>query len=136
MLRAIGMHRRSIMRMMLTEAAALGAVGGVLGMILGAAANIPLVARGIDYSKWIRDYDLGYRVSGVFYGSWQLDTIIGAFIIAVILSLVTALYTGTADIAAPFNYRLFAGIIVCEYLYRLLPFGIYLEIYRGACSLR
>ncbi len=90
MLRAIGMHRRSIMRMMLTEAAALGAVGGVLGMILGAAANIPLVARGIDYSKWIRDYDLGYRVSGVFYGSWQLDTIIGAFIIAVILSLVTA----------------------------------------------
>ena len=90
MLQAIGMSRAQIKRMMLAEAGALGAIGGAIGVMLGALANIPLVNNGIDYSMWLRDYNLGYRVAGVFYGTWKIDTFVSAFLLAVIISVITA----------------------------------------------
>ena len=90
MLQAIGMSRGQIKRMMLAEAAALGTIGGVIGLVFGAIANIPLVNRGIDYSWWLRDYDIGYRVAGIFYGSWQISTFIGALVLAIVISILTA----------------------------------------------
>ena len=90
MMRALGMRDRSIRRLLLLEAAGIGFIGSVAGIILGSIANLFLVRNGIDYSWMMRDMDLGYRTLGIFRGTWNLGTIATAFAVGIVLSVAVA----------------------------------------------
>lgn len=92
MLQAIGMSRRQIYIMFLYEAMGIGLLGGLLGVVGGALANIPLVEFGINYEKFLRDFDFGYRLTSVFRGTWRPTTFIGALYAAMFISVATAYF--------------------------------------------
>lgn len=90
MMRAMGMRRREVISTLLSEAAGIGLLGGVIGMALGALAVTLLVEVGIDYGSLIRDVDIGYRVSQVIYGAWNPPTFVRALTVGVVISVLTA----------------------------------------------
>lgn len=90
MLRAMGLRNGEIRTLLLTEAAMIGLLGGIIGMALGAVINIFMVAYGIDYSFILREGNFGYRVAGVMYGTWKLDTFLQATVIGTAIAVVTA----------------------------------------------
>ncbi|MGL1892839.1 MAG: FtsX-like permease family protein [Spirochaetaceae bacterium] len=91
MMRALGMTDRNIRRSFIIEAAGIGIIGSTLGVIFGCLANIPMVNTGIDYSEMLRDADMGYRVSSIMKGMWNIKTIIIAFILGVIIPVVVSI---------------------------------------------
>ncbi|MDR2537313.1 MAG: FtsX-like permease family protein [Treponema sp.] len=88
MMRALGMTDSQIILVYMMEAAALGLIGSILGMILGCALNVPMVNTGIDFSEMVEQMggNMGYRIAGNFRGMWRPGTIIGSAIVATILS--------------------------------------------------
>ncbi|MFP3089044.1 FtsX-like permease family protein [Treponema sp. TIM-1] len=93
MMRALGMTGGQLIFTYMVEAALLGLIGSVLGIILGCLLNIPMVKYGIDFSEMMEQMggSMGYRVAGNFRGTWKLDTIIGSGIVATLLSALMAL---------------------------------------------
>jgi len=90
MMRALGMKDGEIRAAFLLEAAGIGLIGAVIGVALGALLNIPLVNYGIDYSFLMRDYDLGYRITGIMRGVWNGSTMVTAFFTGIVLSALIA----------------------------------------------
>lgn len=91
MMRALGMSDKDIRTAFIIEAAGIGLIGSVIGVILGCVVNIPLVNRGIDYSDMMRNMDAGYRVSSYIKGMWNFKTIIMAFLFGIIIPTVVAI---------------------------------------------
>lgn len=91
MMRAMGFRDREIKSLLLLEAAGIGVIGAVIGLILAATANYFLVTKGIDYGGLLRDMDVGYRITGVLYGVWNISMFINAFIAGVVMTVITAL---------------------------------------------
>lgn len=91
MLRALGMSDRKLFWMFLTEAAGIGVIGSVLGLVLGAAFVALLVYVGIDFGFLIRQMDIGYRISGVMYGTWSPSTFVQAGVVGVLLAMACAI---------------------------------------------
>lgn len=92
MMRALGMSDKNIRRSFLIEAAGIGVIGSVIGVVLGILLNIPMVNIGLDYSGYLRDADMGYRVSTFIRGMWNFDTIGTAFILGIIIPYVVAIF--------------------------------------------
>ncbi|MDA3958752.1 FtsX-like permease family protein [Oceanispirochaeta sp.] len=90
MMRALGMKDRSIRILFLMEAAGIGLMGSIGGVILGALANIPLVNKGIDYSELLEQGDMGYRISSIMYGTWDTATFMTAFFIGLFMAVLVA----------------------------------------------
>lgn len=88
MLRALGMTDGELVLSYLVEAGMIGLVGGIVGMILGSLANIPMVNHGIDYSSMARELsgDFGYRITALFRSAWNPATIVGSGIVATLIS--------------------------------------------------
>lgn len=91
MMRAMGMRDGEVRLILLTEAAGIGLLGGVIGVILGGAAVLFLANVGIDYGFMIRNMDIGYRLSGIMYGAWNPAAFIQALAAGVVISITTAL---------------------------------------------
>jgi len=68
---AIGMRPGTLVRMLLTEAALLGAFGGLLGIALGALGTYPLYRWGLDYSTFMGE---SMEVAGVVTSSLIIAT--------------------------------------------------------------
>ncbi len=90
MMRALGMADRKIRHMFLLESAGIGAVGSFIGILVGALVNIPLVKYGLDYSAIMRDSNFGYRMTGIFYGSWHWQGYLYALILGIGLAVLVA----------------------------------------------
>ncbi|MFW5642442.1 MAG: ABC transporter permease [Alkalispirochaeta sp.] len=90
MMRAIGMRDREITVTLLAEAAGIGLLGGIVGVVLGAGGVALLAEYGIDYGTMLRDTSVGYRVTQVIYGSWNPPVFARAVVIGVVISVVTA----------------------------------------------
>ena len=90
MMRALGLKDRQIRRMFLWEAAGIGILGGLFGVILGALINWPLVKFGIDYSFLLREANFGYRIQGQMYGVWDFPTMALAFVLGVVMAVFVA----------------------------------------------
>jgi len=90
MMRAMGMKDRSVRFMFLTEAACIGLLGSLGGIVLGAVINIPLVNHGINFSGLMEQADMGYRISGIMYGTWDPSTFLTAFVIGFIMAVLVA----------------------------------------------
>jgi ABC-type lipoprotein release transport system permease subunit len=91
MMRALGMQNGEIRTAFLIEAGGIGLIGAAIGIALGVLINIPLVNHGLDYTFLMRDYSLGYRVTGIMRGVWNVGTIVNAFFTGIILSVLIAL---------------------------------------------
>ena len=90
MMRALGMRDREVTAALLVEAAGIGLVGGLVGIVLGAAGVSALVEFGIDYGSMMRDADVGYRVTQVIYGAWNPRAFGRALLAGILISVVTA----------------------------------------------
>lgn len=90
MLRALGMPDRQLFWGFLVEAAGIGVIGSVLGLALGAVLVGLLVSVGMDFSALIRQMDIGYRISGVFYGVWSPGTFVTAAVLGVLVAVLCA----------------------------------------------
>jgi ABC-type lipoprotein release transport system permease subunit len=90
MMRAIGMRDREVFVTLILEAAGIGLIGGVIGMVLGAGVVTYLVEAGIDYGSIMRDTDVGYRVTQVIYGAWNLPTFGQALLVGIGIAVATA----------------------------------------------
>lgn len=92
MMRALGMSDRNIRIAFLFEAAGIGFIGSIIGVFLGILCNIPMVNTGLDYSIWLRDTDMGYKLSAYMKGAWDFASILGAFIMGIIIPVIVAIW--------------------------------------------
>jgi ABC-type lipoprotein release transport system permease subunit len=92
MMRALGMSDKKIRLAFMIEAAAIGLIGSLIGITLGALVNIFMVNKGIDFGMLMRDLDMGYRIQSVFRGMWNFSTMIEAFLAGTILSTLVAYF--------------------------------------------
>ncbi len=91
MMRAIGMRDRDVFFTLILEAAGIGLIGGVIGMVLGAGVVTYLVEIGIDYGSIMRETDVGYRVTQVIYGAWNLPIFGQALVVGIGIAVATAI---------------------------------------------
>lgn len=89
-LRALGMPDRQLFWAFLVEAAGIGILGAVLGLLLGGLLVFLLAGVGIDFSFLIRQMDIGYRISGVLYGAWSPSSFLGAGVLGVAVAVLCA----------------------------------------------
>lgn len=91
MMRALGMSSNQVKAAFLYEAAGIGLVGGVIGVVLGAIINIPIVNYGIDYSEFMRNTDMGYKISAYMKGAWNFSSFLVAFIAGVLTPVIVSI---------------------------------------------
>jgi len=88
-LRAYGMTPLDILRLFTLEGLALGLVGSLLGVGLGALANFFLIAHGMDMSAYAEGFG-SLPVGGLLRGEWDVKTMVSGFVFGVIVFLVAA----------------------------------------------
>lgn len=92
MMRALGMSAKDIRIAFLYEAAGIGIIGSVLGLLIGSLINIPMVNYGIDFSAFMRDTDMGYKISAYMKGAWNVSSLVVAFIAGVLTPVFVAIF--------------------------------------------
>ena len=91
MMRALGIDDGALRATMVLEAGAIGLIGSLAGVAVGAAATWWLVTSGIDLSGLYGDINIGYRVTGIFRGAWNPGTMVAAVLFGVAASMMIAL---------------------------------------------
>lgn len=87
MMRAIGMTDRQVRMVFVMEAAGVGFIGSVGGLLIGALGNLYMVNVGIDFGFFTESIgNVGYRIVSVSYGTWNPTTMIIAFFVGVVMS--------------------------------------------------
>ncbi len=92
MMRSMGMSDKEIRMAFMLEAAGIGLIGSIMGITLGALANIFIIYVGIDYGFLLRDMDIGYRIQAIFRGVWNPGTIVSAFFAGIVISTLVAYF--------------------------------------------
>ena len=93
MMAAMGMRRGQIIRLFVLEGAMIGLLGSTTGCLLGILINIPFVEYGINWGFIMRDVgDIGYRITGVSHGVWNINMIVTAFVAGIVISAITSIY--------------------------------------------
>ena len=87
MMRAMGMRDKDLKRMLIMEAAGIGLLGSLSGILLGALGNIPMVLKGIPLPASTDQYDMGYRISGAMWGVWKPDTMFLSLLIGLAVTV-------------------------------------------------
>ncbi len=91
MMRALGMDDAAVRATMVFEAGAIGLIGALAGLVVGAAATWWLVNWGLDLSGLYGNVNIGYRVTGIFRGAWNPGIMLTAVIFGVVASMLIAL---------------------------------------------
>ncbi len=93
MMAAMGMKRKQIVRLFMLEGAMIGLMGSIAGCLMAILLNIPFVKYGLNWGMYMRDMgDIGYRVTGVSRGVWNINMFVGAFIFGIVVSALTSFY--------------------------------------------
>ena len=93
MLRALGMTDSQVLLAYVMEAACIGALGSIVGIIAGCLVNIPMVEHGLDYSAMSKELggDFGYRITAFFRSAWNPPAIVLTGVFATLLSAAAAI---------------------------------------------
>ena len=91
MMRALGMKDSEIKRAFKFEAAGIGLIGSIIGVIIGIGLCVWIIYEGVDFTSMVKDMDVGYRITGIFRGAWHLEAIIGAFLFGIVLSVIVSI---------------------------------------------
>lgn len=93
MLRSMGMKDGSVIILFLIEAGMIGLIGSVIGVILGALINIPMINIGLDYTEMMESQaDIGFRITGIIRSAWNYSSMVNAVILMTIVPAVTAIF--------------------------------------------
>jgi len=93
MMKALGMHEKEIIYIFMGEAAGIGVIGGIMGIILGSIGLYIFNLYGIDLS-WITgsgDIDYGFPLTGTIYAGWELSSFIFVFVYGIIVSIIASI---------------------------------------------
>jgi ABC-type antimicrobial peptide transport system permease subunit len=91
MMRALGMKDSEIKRVFKYEAAGIGLIGSVLGLIAGIGLCFWIIYTGVDFTSMVKDMDIGYRITGIFRGAWNPPALVIAFIFGIVLSVAVSI---------------------------------------------
>lgn len=106
MMRSLGMRDREIMRSLILEAMGIGLIGLSIGMILAVPLNVFLVNHGIDYGFMLKDFDVGYRTTGVLHGKWKAGSFIYSAITGITVSGIMAVIPARRILKKPISDNL------------------------------
>ena len=87
MMRAMGMNDSGIRLTFMFEAAGIGLIGAVFGLILGALMNSYTYFIGLDFTGLMGRVEFGYRMINIFKSTWNPGTMIGAFFASIIFAM-------------------------------------------------
>jgi len=91
MMRAMGVHKREITRLFSYEAAVIGLIGALGGIVLASIVNWFLVTNGVNFGQFLEGTEMDLRFDGILYGVWNYGTMVTAAIFAAVLAGVVAL---------------------------------------------
>ena len=92
-IRAIGLSKRHIRKIVFSEALVLSATGVVAGMLLAVVAGIYTSNKGIDYSGMLKDQGAaGTLIDPVMYSGWDWLSMIVLGVGMILLALLASLY--------------------------------------------
>ncbi len=91
MMRALGVRDGEIRWMFVFEAAGIGALGAIGGLIFGALAVWHSVAIGVNFGALMEGVEMDLRFDDVLYGVWDLPTMLLTAIFAAVIAGIVAL---------------------------------------------
>jgi ABC-type lipoprotein release transport system permease subunit len=93
MMRALGMRDTEVIWSFIFEGAAIGLLGSLLGIFMGFILNFYLVYHGLDMSSMLgEDIDIGYRITSIMRGIWDVGAYVFAFVFSVIIPAIISIY--------------------------------------------
>ena len=103
MMRAMGMTDMQIIITYMLESGFLGFIGSVLGIILGAAVNYPMVKYGIDFSAMADTLSggIGFRTTGIFRSVWNIPLMAGTGAAATLIASFIAYFPARRAVKMP-----------------------------------
>ncbi|MGM0602871.1 MAG: ABC transporter permease [Bacillota bacterium] len=93
MMKAMGMHEKEIIYVFMGEAAGIGFIGGIIGIILGSLGIWIFNLYGIDMSFFTGggDINYGFPLSGTIYAGWELSSYLFVFVYGMIVSILASI---------------------------------------------
>lgn len=91
MLRALGMRDRDVVLSFICEAAGLGIIGSLIGLILGIGLSAYSVYIGLDFTAAFKNMDFGYRTGTVFYNEWNPEMMAIAVMFGILCSILVSI---------------------------------------------
>lgn len=86
-LKAMGMTQGNIVQLFLFEAAGIGILGSLAGLLMAIGTEYYMVNVGFDLTAAIGEMDVGYPIAGVMYGAWNPLTMLGGAIFSIIVCI-------------------------------------------------
>ena len=93
MMKALGMEEKEIVQVFMYEATAIGILGGLIGIGVGAIGVALLHTYGLSLQAFgLGDMTFGLPVLGRFYGQWNIGAFVFVFSFGVIVSLIASIF--------------------------------------------
>ncbi|MGM0508453.1 MAG: ABC transporter permease [Fusobacteriota bacterium] len=90
MMKALGFKKSEIMKVFMIEAAGIGVIGGIIGVILGIPAVYYCVEKGIDIG--ITGDEWGVPIMNVMYGVWIPNHFLWIFLGGILISVIASYF--------------------------------------------
>lgn len=103
MMKALGMHQSEIVYTFMGEAAGIGIIGGLMGLIMGIIGLWIFNLNGLDMAALTAGGDItyGFPLSGTIYVGWEISSFIFVFVygvgVSVLASIFPALWAARKD---------------------------------------
>lgn len=94
MMKALGMHQREIVYTFMGEAAGIGIIGGIMGLIMGAVGLWIFNLNGLDMAAMTGGGDVtyGFPLSGTIYVGWEVSSFVFVFVYGVSVSVLASIF--------------------------------------------
>ena len=94
MMKALGMHEREIVYTFMGEAAGIGFIGGIMGIIMGIIGLAIFNINGIDMSTITAggDMNYGFPLTGTIYAGWEINSFVFVFFYGVAISVLASVF--------------------------------------------
>jgi putative ABC transport system permease protein len=92
-LKAMGMTDAEVMRLFVIEGAIIGFLGGICGIVMGAAINWYFAEVGIDFLAMWGKGDLGAGIpAGVIKSEWMISPYLYGMVLGIVSSMAASYY--------------------------------------------
>lgn len=94
MMKAMGMREKEIVHIFMGEAAGIGLIGGIMGLIMGAIGLYIFNHYGIDMSTLAGGGEItyGFPVSGTIYAGWSIASFVFVFSYGLFVSILASIF--------------------------------------------
>ena len=94
MMKALGMHQSEIVYTFMGEAAGIGLIGGVMGLIMGSIGLWIFNLNGLDMAALTGGGDVtyGFPLSGTIYAGWEISSFVFVFVYGVVVSVLASIF--------------------------------------------